>query len=76
MHKQCAICGRRPFQFTPLREGRRDGEYAMGGKLMKFQFTPLREGRHINEDAEKSLIDFNSRPSARGDSRKRVATQR
>ena len=37
----------------------------------EFQFTPLREGRHINEDAEKSLIDFNSRPSARGDSRKR-----
>ena len=33
-----------------------------------FQFTPLREGRQrIQPDFRKRRIDFNSRPSARGD---------
>ena len=35
---------RAPFQFTPLREGRRYF-FANFGKRGKFQFTPLREGR-------------------------------
>ena len=34
----------RLFQFTPLREGRRDG-HTMSELMGKFQFTPLREGR-------------------------------
>ena len=35
----------KPFQFTPLREGRRPDP---GGRAATtpFQFTPLREGRH------------------------------
>ncbi len=32
-----------------------------------FQFTPLREGRQISITPNKSIEDFNSRPSARGD---------
>ncbi len=32
------------FQFTPLREGRREG-HTMSELMSKFQFTPLREGR-------------------------------
>ena len=32
-----------------------------------FQFTPLREGRHHAQEWIKSTINFNSRPSARGD---------
>ena len=32
------------FQFTPLREGRRDVEYVNYWQII-FQFTPLREGR-------------------------------
>ena len=32
------------FQFTPLREGRRDA-FDKDTKLTIFQFTPLREGR-------------------------------
>ena len=33
------------FQFTPLREGRRQRNGAAAGRRI-FQFTPLREGRH------------------------------
>ena len=32
------------FQFTPLREGRRD-VHGEAGRVVQFQFTPLREGR-------------------------------
>ena len=32
------------FQFTPLREGRLEFDYTLGGENI-FQFTPLREGR-------------------------------
>ena len=56
-----------PFQFTPLREGRRR---TRGGNApdARFQFTPLREGRRAC--ASPSVVSsshFNSRPSARGD---------
>ena len=34
-----------PFQFTPLREGRRVNHDERYGSIT-FQFTPLREGRH------------------------------
>ena len=38
-----------------------------------FQFTPLREGRqYVTRDELNTLTNFNSRPSARGDSRKRL----
>ena len=33
------------FQFTPLREGRRQAANSLTFTA-KFQFTPLREGRH------------------------------
>ena len=55
------------FQFTPLREGR-----PCAGKCFApagaFQFTPLREGRLQNGRRRTGQSDFNSRPSARGDS--------
>ena len=54
------------FQFTPLREGRREQERAK--VLMDaFQFTPLREGRLGIREGRDAPKDFNSRPSARGD---------
>ena len=37
---------RYPFQFTPLREGRR-AEYIHRRTFERFQFTPLREGRPL-----------------------------
>ena len=39
----------------------------MGGKSSLFQFTPLREGRPSERDAWQQRKNFNSRPSARGD---------
>ena len=36
-------------------------------KVATFQFTPLREGRRVCNLYGRGLIDFNSRPSARGD---------
>ena len=56
------------FQFTPLREGRPFATSGIPG-VGKFQFTPLREGRRIQSDFRKRRVDFNSRPSARGDAR-------
>ena len=54
------------FQFTPLREGRQRCP-AQTRIRNGFQFTPLREGRRYT-DVEVGLhLNFNSRPSARGD---------
>ena len=54
------------FQFTPLREGRRlRGNGAE--TILLFQFTPLREGRRVACCECCSVLNFNSRPSARGD---------
>ena len=56
------------FQFTPLREGRRNPGMHTSSFCTLFQFTPLREGRlgagrpDCGEGGH-----FNSRPSARGD---------
>ena len=60
----------RPFQFTPLREGRQlHGNVITNIKL--FQFTPLREGRPGSQRRERGrTANFNSRPSARGDSKR------
>ena len=54
------------FQFTPLREGRLVRVLRLGVRIL-FQFTPLREGRHELLASLRSVFDFNSRPSARGD---------
>mgnify|MGYP007091809736 CR=1 FL=1 len=57
------------FQFTPLREGRLNRESEKGfGKA--FQFTPLREGRLAEWQYVLPVWHFNSRPSARGDSKR------
>ena len=55
------------FQFTPLREGRRKA--TKDKKTTRpFQFTPLREGRlRRDKNVHCTVLDFNSRPSARGD---------
>ncbi len=37
---------------------------------LQFQFTPLREGRPKYNATENPMNDFNSRPSARGDSKR------
>ena len=56
-----------PFQFTPLREGRRHGRQ-LCRLPRKFQFTPLREGRHTGPSSTRvSGCYFNSRPCERGD---------
>ena len=55
------------FQFTPLREGRRSSCCFLRSRQV-FQFTPLREGRHGGLARYKiQKMNFNSRPSARGD---------
>ena len=55
------------FQFTPLREGRRAGAETKYQRDV-FQFTPLREGRQRGDTIRPPSTNFNSRPSARGDS--------
>ncbi len=54
------------FQFTPLREGRHHSLLFLP-LPSPFQFTPLREGRRINRVVRAADVNFNSRPSARGD---------
>ena len=85
------ITGKRVFQFTPLREGRRSrvpigtqktrisihapprgatsDAHAPRRRPTTFQFTPLREGRHKPGGGAATTRHFNSRPSARGDTR-------
>ena len=57
------------FQFTPLREGRPMHSPAWRGFFL-FQFTPLREGRPVDISDMLPATYFNSRPSARGDSKR------
>ena len=68
-----ARCGCNPewyrFQFTPLREGRRRQCIILIPPSL-FQFTPLREGRPCVRARMVTYWDFNSRPSARGDTRR------
>ena len=54
------------FQFPPLREGRRKSS-TLNRRKSLFQFPPLREGRLNLERCPYCLLNFNSRPSARGD---------
>ena len=58
------------FQFTPLREGRLD-EIESVIRVNQFQFTPLREGRLLFFRQDLGFCHFNSRPSARGDARRK-----
>ena len=67
--------GLRLFQFTPLREGRPGIFFHHIGKGSQFQFTPLREGRHNVRVTGRTIHNFNSRPSARGDLSPRVSSQ-
>ena len=53
------------FQFTPLREGRRDRLYADGGRA-EFQFTPLREGRPAAGQAWRGYNRFQFTPLREG----------
>ena len=54
------------FQFTPLREGRRDSELLCNIGL-HFNSRPSARGDLTAEDVLAEIINFNSRPSARGD---------
>ena len=53
------------FQFTPLREGRRNQKWK-NGQFTKFQFTPLREGRHIAFDNVVFHVVFQFTPLREG----------
>ena len=48
--------------------GATEGLDAKKGTDAIFQFTPLREGRQASAEADAFSLNFNSRPSARGDS--------
>ena len=54
------------FQFPPLREGRPAYSIHPHGSIV-FQFPPLREGRLCPWPAFNAIVNFNSRPCARGD---------
>ena len=62
------------FQFTPLREGRRERVAQSNQQSIISIHAPP---RGATEEEEKSMlmeINFNSRPSARGDEAKQIAT--
>ena len=54
------------FQFTPLREGRRNAQNAILNGI-DFNSRPSARGDRNAQNAILNGIDFNSRPSARGD---------
>ena len=53
------------FQFTPLREGRRDGRSVKAWRSL-FQFTPLREGRLLPCSLPLSVLVFQFTPLREG----------
>ena len=55
------------FQFTPLREGRRDGDVERRGAVPHFNSRPSARGDCPRRTAPSPRRYFNSRPSARGD---------
>ena len=67
MARQGVHAPRQRFQFTPLREGRHI-RAGCTSSASAFQFTPLREGRPAPQRCLFFHLNFNSRPSARGDS--------
>ena len=56
-----------PFQFPPLREGRRDGYGGMLAGHRYFNSRPCARGDRVNGRPLLQDFDFNSRPCARGD---------
>ena len=57
------------FQFTPLREGRRNPRLRVGLQIRHFNSRPSARGDVALADAVDAVLYFNSRPSARGDAR-------
>ena len=53
------------FQFTPLREGRLNGDGSYSSQII-FQFTPLREGRREPSLTELKLIAISIHAPTRG----------
>ena len=62
------------FQFTPLREGRRQRNGAAAGRRI-FQFTPLREGRHGDTPRHCIRFQFQFTPLREGRPSKVVPSQ-
>ena len=54
------------FQFTPLREGRRQGPLTLNAPMKVFQFTPLREGRQLYGWIKPFLTIFQFTPLREG----------
>ena len=65
----------RPFQFTPLREGRQAPTPQLGG-ITIFQFTPLREGRRPTSSRRKAATTFQFTPLREGRHDRRAAAER
>ena len=63
--KPCTTSSFTRFQFTPLREGRRNG-YACRVVMGIFQFTPLREGRPIQQHAGRAGVCISIHAPPRG----------
>ena len=61
------------FQFTPLREGRRDLPYDIHEIAYISIHAPPRGATDGREAATPRTLDFNSRPSARGDAGRQTA---
>ena len=55
-----------PFQFTPLREGRRMSSGAHAPRPRLFQFTPLREGRRRSCPCTRDRAPFQFTPLREG----------
>ena len=58
-----------PFQFTPLREGRRRQNRVRGAHVHISIHAPPRGATYYTLQGDVHMSNFNSRPSARGDSR-------
>ena len=68
-----SMSAERRFQFTPLREGRRDLPYDIHEIAYISIHAPPRGATDGREAATPRTLDFNSRPSARGDAGRQTA---
>ena len=62
---RCHVC--EAFQFTPLREGRQHGRWALLPLHLHFNSRPSARGDPAPRQGKRHAPYFNSRPSARGD---------
>ena len=62
------------FQFTPLREGRRNRFAQLWVRLVDFNSRPSARGDTASGGGREEGAYFNSRPSARGDGSVSVST--